>query len=114
MPKRMKSGKCLDILGFMNMYIFQDFESFLRTKIDLVEDDIKLVLDEHNSSFVNSELETGLYTFTDLSEVLLNILQSEYPGPSNVMDIEFDDITMKINIVVRPGNIVIRFDEKSF
>ena len=30
---------------------FQDFESFLRAEVDLVEDDIRLVLDEHNSSF---------------------------------------------------------------
>ena len=43
--------------------VFQDLESFLRTEVDLVEDDIKLVLDENNSSFVTYELEPVIYTF---------------------------------------------------
>ena len=33
---------------------------------------------------------------------------------NNSIDIEFDDITMKTKVVVRPGIIAIRFDEKSF
>ena len=39
-------------VGYMNILsghpssVFKDFESYLRTEIDLVEDDIKLVLDE--------------------------------------------------------------------
>ena len=94
--------------------MFQDFESFLRTEIDLVEDDIKLVLDEYNSRFITYELDPGIYTFKDISEALFNILQSEYPGPSNVIDIEFDDITRKTKMLVRFGIMAIRFDEKSF
>ena len=94
--------------------LFQYFESFLITEVDVVEDDIKLVLDEYNSSFVTYELPPGIYTFKDLSEVLFNILQSEYPGSLNVIDIKFDDITRKTKLVVRPGIIAIRFDEKSF
>ena len=94
--------------------MFQNFESYLRTEIDLVEDDIKLVLDEYNSSFITYELNPGIYTFKDISEALFNILQSEYPGPSNVIDIEFDDITRKTKLVVNNGIIAIRFDEKSF
>ena len=39
------------ILAIYNSSIFQDFESFLRTEVELVEDDIKMVLDEKNSSF---------------------------------------------------------------
>ena len=107
-------------VGYMNIvagyvrYIFQDFESYLRTEVHLVEDDIKLVLDEYNSSFIAYEIEPGIYTFKDVLEVLFNILHSEYPGPSNVIDIEFDDITMKTKLVVRDGNIAIRFDETSF
>ena len=53
-------------------------------------------------------------TFKDLLENLFNILQSEYPGASNVIDIEFDDFTMKTNLLVRDGIIGKRFDEKSF
>ena len=73
-----------------------------------------MVLDEYNSSFITYELDPGIYNFKDNSEALFNILQSEYPGPSNVIDIEFDDITMKTKLVVKHGIIAIRFDEKSF
>ena len=73
-----------------------------------------MVLDEYNSSFITYENIPGIYTFKDFSEALFNILQSEYPGPSNVIDIEYDDITMKTKIVVKFGIIAIRFDEKSF
>ena len=104
----------MNILARYTSSVFQDFESFLRTQIDLIEDDVKLVLDEYNSSFITYELEPGIYTFKDISEVLFNILQIEYPGPSNVINIEFDDITRKTKLVVNIGIIAIRFDEKSF
>ena len=112
--KRMKDDKYMNILAIYTRSVFQDFESFLRTQIDLVKDDVKLVLGEYNSSFVTYELDPGIYTFKDISEALFNILQSEYPGPSNVIDIEFDDITRKTKLVVNNGIIAIRFDEKSF
>ena len=75
--KRMNNDKYLSILAVYNRSIFRDFESFLRTAVDLVEDDIRLVLDEYNSSFITYELEPGIYTFKDLSEALLKILQPE-------------------------------------
>ena len=112
--KRMKNDKYMKILAVYVSSVFQDFESFLRTEVDLVQDDIKLVLDEYNSSFITYELDPGIYTFNDISEALFNILQSEYPGPSNIIDIEFDDFTRKTKLVVRSGIIAIRFDEKSF
>ena len=79
--------------------VFQDFESYLRTEIDLVEDDTELVLGEYNSSFITYEIISGIYTLKDVSETIFNILQSEYPGPSNVIAIEYDDITMKTKLV---------------
>ena len=112
--KRMNDEQYMNILAFYTSSVFQDFESFLRTQIDLVEDDIKLVLDEYNSNFNTYELEPGIYTFKDISEALFNIIQFEYPGPSNVIDIEYDDITMKTKLDVKAGIIAIRFDEKSF
>ena len=112
--KRMNDEQYMNILAFYTSAIFQDFESFLRTQIDLVEDDIKLVLDEYNSNFTTYELEPGIYNFKDISEALFNIIQFEYPGPSNVIDIEYDDITMKTKLDVKAGIIAIRFDEKSF
>ena len=94
--------------------MFQDFDSHLRTEVDLIEDDIKLVLDENNSGFVTYELQPSIYNFEDISGALFNILQSEYPVPSNVIHIEYDVITRKTNLVVNFGIIAIRFDEKSF
>ena len=112
--KRMEDGGYMNILARYTNSVFQDFESFLRTQIDSVEDDINIVLDEYNSNFNTYELTPGIYTFNDVSEALYNIIQSEYPGPGNVIDIEYDDITMKTKLVVRYGIIAIRFDEKSF
>ena len=104
----------MDNLAVHSRSISQDFESFLRTEVDLVEDDIRLVLDEYNSSFITYELEEVLHFFKSFSKTPLNILQSEYEGYHNAIDIEFDDITMKTLLFVRPGITAIRFDEKSF
>ena len=112
--KRMDDEQYKNVLAIYIRSVFHDFESFLRTQIDLVEDVIKLILDEYNSNFNTYELQPGIYTFKDISEALFNLLQSEYPGPSNVIDIEYDDITMKTKLIVRSGIIAIRFDEKSF
>ena len=112
--KRMKDDEYMNILARYIGSVFQDFESFLRTEVDLIEDDVKLVLDEYNSSFVTCELDPGVYTFKEISEALFNILQSEYPGPSNVIDIEYDNIIKKTKLVVNSGIIAIRFDENSF
>ena len=113
--KRMKDDKYMENLArYTTGSVFQDFESFLRTEVDLVQDDIKLGLDEYNSSFITYEIDPGIYTFKDTSEALFNILQSEYPGPSNVIDIEYDDITRKTKLVVFNGIIALRFDENSF
>ena len=112
--KRMNDEQLMIILAIYTSSVFQDFESFLRTQIDLIEDDIKIALDEYNSSFITYELEPGIYTFKDISEALFNIIQFEYPGPSDVIVIEYDDVTMKTKLVVRDGIIAIRFDEKSF
>ena len=112
--KRTKYKQYMNILSGCSTSIFQDFESYLRTQIDLIEDDVKLVLDEYNSSFIPYEISPGFYTFKDFSEARFIILQIEYPGPSNVIDTEYDDITMKTKLVVRSGIIAIRFDEKCF
>ena len=112
--KTIKNDEYMRILAVFNSSIFQDFESFLRTEIHLVEDDIRLVLDQYNSGFITFELKSDFYTFKDLSEVLFTILQPEYELFNNSVVIEFDDITMKTKMVVRSGNIDIGFEEKSF
>ena len=112
--KRMNDEQYMNILAIYTSSVFQDFESFLRTQTALIEGDIKLVLDEYNSSFITYELQSGIYTFKDISEALLNILQSQYDGHLNAIDIEYDDTIMKTKLEARAGIISIRFDEKSF
>ena len=112
--KRMKDEQYMNILAIYTSSVFQDFESFLRTQIDLVEDDNKLVLDEYNSSFIIYELEPGIYSYKENSEALFYILQSEYPQSNSEILIRLDDVTRKTKLVVNSGIIAVRFDEKSF
>ena len=112
--KRMKNEQYMNNLSFYTRSVFQDFESFLRTQIDLVEDDIKLVLDEYIASFITYENPPDIYTFKDISEVLLNCLQSEFKGKINEIDIEYDDITMKIKLIVGVGILAVKLEELSF
>ena len=112
--KRMNDEQYKKILAIYTSSVFQDVESFLRTQIDLVEDDVKLVLDEYNSSFITYELEPGIYSYREISEALFNILQLEYPTSDSKILIRPDDITRKTKLVVSSGIINIRFDEKSF
>ena len=93
----MKDGQYMNILAIYTSSVFQDFESFLRTQIDLIEDDVKLVLDEYNSSFITYELEPGIYSYREISEALFNILQLEYPQSDSEILIRLDDITKKLN-----------------
>ena len=87
--KRMKDGKYMESLEGYSRSVFQDFESYLTTEVDLIEDDIKLVLDEYNSGFITYDLQPGIYTFEDISEVLFKDLQIEYPEHGNVIHIEY-------------------------
>ena len=112
--KRMEDGGYMKVLAGYHSSLFQDFESYFRKDIDLVEDDIRLVLDKYYSSFITYELVPGVYNFRDLSEPVFTILQPEYPAFSNVIVFEFDDINKKTKLVVGDGNIATRFDENSF
>ena len=73
----MKDEQYMNILAISTSSVFQDFESFLRTQIDLIEDDVELVLDEYNSSFITYEIEPGFYSYREISEALFKILQLE-------------------------------------
>ena len=50
--KRMEDVVYMNILSGYPRSVFQDFESYVRTEIHLVEDDIRLVLDTYNSGFL--------------------------------------------------------------
>ena len=104
----------MDLLGFYISSIFKDFENYLRTENELVEDDTRLVLDEYISDFITYELEPGFYTLKDLSEAGFRNIQPDYEVFNSSIVIVFDVISMKTKLIVRPGNIAIRFDEDSF
>ena len=110
----MEDEQYMRILPIYTSSVFQDFESFLRTQIDLVQDDVRLVLDEYNSSFVTIIFTPDIYNFKDLYEALFNILQLEYPESSSEIVIEVDDNTKKTKLVVKSGFIAIKLDEKYF
>ena len=110
----MKNEQYMNIVEGYVSSVFQYFKSYLRTEVDLIEDDFELVLDEHNSSFITYEIQPGIYTFEDFSEALFNILQPEYPEPSDTILIEFDDFTRKTKLVVKSGILAKRFHEKLF
>ena len=85
--KKMKDDNYMQVLEGYSRSVFQDFEIYLRTEVDLIEDHIKLVLDEYNSNFITYELQPRIYTSKDISEVLFKILQIEYPELCNVIHI---------------------------
>ena len=111
--ERMQDDGYMNILSGFPRSVIQDFESYLRTEVDLNEDDIKLVLDEYNSSFLTYKLEPGIYSYKNISEAVFYILQSEYPQSNSEILIRHDDITRKTKLIVNSGKIAIRFDEKS-
>ena len=94
--KTMQDVGYTNILAGFPSSVFQDFESYLRTEIDLVEDDFRLVLDESNSSFITYDLQPGLYLFKDLSEALLNILNS------NIQNLA---AKLLLNLILLPGKL---------
>ena len=91
----MEDGGYVNLLAGYHSSVIQDLETYLRTENDLLEDAIRLVLDNYISSFITYEIEPGIYTIKDISESVFNILQPEYPSSSSVMVIEFDDISIK-------------------
>ena len=112
--KRMKDEQYMNILAIYTSSVFQEFESFLRTQIDLVEVVLKLVLDEYNSSFITYKFEVGVFSYREISEALFYVLQSEYPQSGSEILIRLDDVTRKTKLIVNSGSIAIKFDEKSF
>ena len=112
--KRMKTNKYMDILDSYTTSIFREFESFLRTEVDLVQDDFRLVLNECNLNFITFELPSGFYIFKDLSDFILRDFQSKFKEVDRAIVIEFHGFSMTAKLLVRPGLIAIRFEEKSF
>ena len=95
---------------------FSRFRELFEIVVVLDEEDIQLILKQHNSHFVTYELTPGIYTIQDISDTI-----HTFSGHSEIIEIEYDDITMKTKIFLKYkggqdnfGLGTLRIDEKSF
>ena len=75
---------------------FRDFESYLRIRVGLDEEDTHLNLKEYISHFITYELTPGIYTIQDISDAVYT-----FSGHSEIIEIEYDDISMKTKIILK-------------
>ena len=75
-----------------------------------------MILKDYNSHFVTYELNPGTYTIQDILDVI-----NTFSGHSEIIEIEYDDISMKTKIILKYndwrenfGLGTLRFDKKSF
>ena len=109
-------GYMIILLGYSRS-LFRDFEGYLRIVVGLEEEDIQLILKQYNSHFITYELTPGIYTIQDISDVI-----HTFSGHSEIIQIEYDDISMKTKIILKFKNDdktkfglgTLRFDERSF
>ena len=109
--KSSTDGYNIFLLGYARSP-FRDFESYLRIVVGLDEDDIRLILKQHNANFVTYELHPCNYTIEDLHEAVYPLGDHE----GNLQS-ENDDLNKKTKpILTRFGSTfgTLRFDEKSF
>ena len=76
-----------------------NFESYLRIVVGLYEEDIQLILKQYNSHFITFELTPGIYTIQDISDAV-----HTFSGHSEIIQIEYDDISMKTKIILKFKN----------
>ena len=114
--KKITDGSTILLLNYSRSQ-FRDFESYLRIRVGLDEEDIQLILKEYISHFITYELSPGIYTIKDISDVV-----QTFSGHSDIIEIEYDDISMKTKIIFvkyndwreKFGLGTLRFDKKSF
>ena len=94
---------------------FRDFEKYLTVVARLDEEDIQLILKEYNSHFITYELTPGIYSIQDISDTI-----HTSSGHMEIIQIEYDDISMKTKIILKyiGGQEMfvlgtLRFDESS-
>ena len=95
---------------------FRVFESYLRLRVGLDEEDIHLILKQYNSHFITYELSSGIYTIQDISDTV-----HTFSGHSDIIEIGYNDISMKTKIILKYKDFrenfglgTLRFDKKSF
>ena len=113
--KKNSDGYTILLLNYIRSQ-YRDFETYLRIRVGLHEEDIQLVLKEYNSHFITYELSPGIYTIQDISDVI-----HIFSGHTEDIEIEYDDISMKTRIILKYNDWrenfaigTLRFDKKSF
>ena len=62
--KKIGNGYAMYFMGYAESNIVQDFKSYLKTDVNLVEVDLELMFKKHISQFVPHEVTPGIYTLT--------------------------------------------------
>ena len=113
--KKNSDGYTILLLNYSRSQ-FRDFESYLRIRVGLEEEDIPLILKQYNSHFITYELSPGIYTIQDNSDAV-----HTFSGHSDIIEIEYNDISMKTKIILKYEDLrenfglgTLRFDKKSF
>ena len=113
--KKNSDGYTILLLNYSRSQ-FRDFESYLRIRVGLDEEDIQLILKEYNSHSITYELSPGIYTMQDISNAI-----HTFSGHSDIIKIEYDDISMKTKIILKYndwrenfGLGTLRFDKQIF
>ena len=113
--KKNSDGYTILLLNYSRSQ-FRDFESYLRIRVGLDEEDIQLILKEYNSHFITYELSPGIYTIQDISDAV-----HTFSGHSEIIEIEYDGISMKTKIILKYKDFrenfglgTLRFDKKIF
>ena len=113
--KKTSDGYTILLLNYSRSK-FRDFESYLRIRVGLDEEDIQLILKEYNSHFITYELSPGIYTIKDI----LDVVQT-FSGHRDIIEIQYNDISMKTKIILKYKDLLenfglgtLRFDKKSF
>ena len=95
---------------------FRHFESYSGIVVGLDEKDIQLILKQYNSHFITYELTPGIFNIQDISNAI-----HTFSGHSEIIKIQYDDISMRTTIILKFVNDEIgftlgtlRFDDKSF
>ena len=110
----MKNDQNWENLADYSRFIFQDFENYLRTEVDLVQSDIGFVLADYTSSFILYGISPGIYTFKALSEVLTRFFQLGFDGFNRAIHVEKNGITMETKLMVRLETTALTVDKLSF
>ena len=113
--KKNSDGYAIFLLNYSRSQ-FRDFESYLRIRVGLDEEDIQLILKENISHFITYELNPGIYTIQDISDVV-----HTFSVHTEIIEIEYNDISIKTKIILKYKNLredfglgTLRFDKKFF